>query len=277
MITSQLDFVDHEINRTEVRYKMMDQVEENLHRLDIYFASHLKRVPVIFYVHGGGLRKEDKRDLSSYLDKARFFVGKGYVFVSINYRLAPNAKVPSQIIDTADAFMYIYHHIVQFGGDPECIFVMGHSSGAYLVDLLATNESYLAQRNGKLSMIRGVISLDTEALFKATPFLTQAMDSSIQNVTEFLPGDHIQANKGIPPFFIFFNKSRYETGDQIAFAETLKLNGIPAEAIWCQQEGHHELNQSIGSKGDRKTQMILEFLKHPHRVEEIARNNNYIA
>ena len=56
------------------------------HKLDLYQPTDAKNAPIMVYIHGGGWRRGDKRGVG---EKVGFFVGRGWVFVSINYRLLP--------------------------------------------------------------------------------------------------------------------------------------------------------------------------------------------
>jgi arylformamidase len=57
-----------------------------LHTLDVYAMPKEKNAPVMFWIHGGGWETGDKSDVAQ---KPQFFVERGFVFVSINYRLLP--------------------------------------------------------------------------------------------------------------------------------------------------------------------------------------------
>lgn len=68
-------------------------------------------------------------------------------------------KHPNHIEDVAKAFKWVKDNISQYGGDPDSIFLMGHSAGGQLVSLLALEPKYLLYHNISLDSIRGVIGL----------------------------------------------------------------------------------------------------------------------
>ena len=109
------------------RYRVIDGVARNAHSLDIYRPNNLEGCPVMVYVHGGSWRRGDKREVH---DKHLAFVDRGWVFVSINYRLAPNGRYPANVEDVARALAWVHNNIRQYGGDPDCLFIMGHSINA---------------------------------------------------------------------------------------------------------------------------------------------------
>ena len=60
--------------------------------LDIYAPVEGERCPVVLWIHGGGWKKGDKAGLQH---KPAAFVSRGYVLVSINYRMLPDVSVKS--------------------------------------------------------------------------------------------------------------------------------------------------------------------------------------
>jgi acetyl esterase/lipase len=67
------------------------------------------------------------------------FNEKGFVFVSINYRLLPAVDMGTMIRDVAKALGWVHNHIADYGGDPKRLLVIGHSAGAQLAALICTD------------------------------------------------------------------------------------------------------------------------------------------
>jgi len=92
---------------------------------------------VLFQIHGGawtrgyGSKNEQGVPLMTELAK------RGWVCVSIDYRLCPHAKFPDHIIDCKRALVWVKEHISEYGGDPEFIVATGGSAGGHLSALLA--------------------------------------------------------------------------------------------------------------------------------------------
>ena len=125
--------------------------EHDDQRLDVYALNDAKRAPVMVYVHGGGWRRGDKSAVGR---KAQFFTGLGWVLVSTNYRLLPEGKHPTNVQDVAQALAWVHDHVAEHGGDPERIFLMGHSAGAHLAALVATDERHLKAAGKTLALLR---------------------------------------------------------------------------------------------------------------------------
>jgi acetyl esterase/lipase len=91
--------------------------------------------PVMVYVHGGAWIIGDKREqgFPMMLELAR----RGWVCVTINYRLSPKATWPDHIVDCKLAIAWVREHIGEFGGDPRFVTISGGSAGGHLSALLA--------------------------------------------------------------------------------------------------------------------------------------------
>src|SRR5580698_11456292 len=95
--------------------------------LDVYSPPDAKNLPVVFWIHGGGWETGDKTSVQI---KPQVFVDKGFVFVSTNYRLLPKVDMGTIVRDVAKSIRWVHDHIAEHGGDPERLFIMGHSAGA---------------------------------------------------------------------------------------------------------------------------------------------------
>ncbi len=106
------------------------------HRLDVWrLPTTPAGAPVMLYVHGGSWIFGDKSEMGRPM--LHEMVSRGWVAVSINYRLAPSHPWPSQIEDAFLALAWIKRHIAVHGGDPDRIVVAGGSAGGHLAALLA--------------------------------------------------------------------------------------------------------------------------------------------
>ncbi len=69
------------------------------------------------------------------------YIDAGYKVISIDYRLAPETKLPEIIADVRDAFGWIRSNADELGVDPARIGVVGHSAGGYLTLMSGTFDS----------------------------------------------------------------------------------------------------------------------------------------
>jgi acetyl esterase/lipase len=141
------------------------QVERNLAyggderlKLDIYRpAETAPRLPVVVFFYGGSWQSGDKsiyRFLGASLARA------GIVAVIPDYRLYPPVRYPDFLRDSALAVRWAKDNAARFGGDPERLFLAGHSAGAYNAVSLAADRRWLAeQKLDPAADLAGVIGI----------------------------------------------------------------------------------------------------------------------
>ena len=100
-------------------------------KLDVYHRRDRPTgVPVVLHFHGGGFHSGNKsreaRPLIGHL------VSRGMVCASANYRLRPHVGYDEQLADAQAAIEWVRSHAQEYGGDPNRIFLVGSSAGAYL-------------------------------------------------------------------------------------------------------------------------------------------------
>jgi acetyl esterase/lipase len=106
--------------------------------LDVWHRADLPpdgRAPVLLQVHGGAWQMGDKLGQAEPL--LGYFAERGWICVSVNYRLAPAERWPAMIVDVKRAVAWIREHISGHGGDPDFIAVTGGSAGGHLAALAA--------------------------------------------------------------------------------------------------------------------------------------------
>ena len=133
-----------------------------LQSLDFYAAPARGSAPLIVFVHGGGWKRGDKGNATG-AAKIAHFADEGYAFASVDYRLVPEARVEEQAQDVASAVAYLAANAKRLGIDPGRIVLMGHSAGAHLAALVATDPRYLRAAGLELDRLAGVVLLDGAA------------------------------------------------------------------------------------------------------------------
>lgn len=123
------------------------------HRLDIFAGQISEGAPVFVFVHGGGFVMGDKRsDLSPfYRNVGDFAARRGWIGVTITYRLAPAHKWPSGPEDLGLLVRWLKANIADYGGDPEKIVLSGQSAGAVHVASYVAHAAHHAAPNGGIA------------------------------------------------------------------------------------------------------------------------------
>ena len=127
------------------------------HRLDIYAPPRDgTRRPVILFIYGGSWSSGSKE---TYGFVGSALAARGFVTVIADYRLVPEVRFPGFVEDGALALRFIRQSIATYGGDPQRIFVLGHSAGAYNAVMLALDPRFLASAGVPSGTIRRVAAL----------------------------------------------------------------------------------------------------------------------
>lgn len=98
---------------------------------DVYRLPDSTRPPVILWIHGGALILGDRGMIPA--QHVERLLREGFAVVSIDYRLAPETKLPGIVSDIEDAYQWVRQDgSEQFGLDGDRIAVVGRSAGGYL-------------------------------------------------------------------------------------------------------------------------------------------------
>src|SRR5262252_801029 len=98
--------------------------------LDVYRHQQAHNAPVFIFVHGGAFVRGDKNvDGAVYANVLYYFARHGFIGVNMEYRRAPEFQYPSGAEDVAGAVKWATQNARAYGGNPERIFLCGHSAG----------------------------------------------------------------------------------------------------------------------------------------------------
>lgn len=124
--------------------------------LDLYTPTGARAEPVVVFFYGGRWT-HGARDEFRFVGQA--LAASGFVAVVPEYRHYPAVKFPAFVEDAARAVRWTQREIARYGGDPDRIFLMGHSSGAHLAAMLALNPAFLAEAGADRAKLKGMIGL----------------------------------------------------------------------------------------------------------------------
>ncbi|WP_373486468.1 alpha/beta hydrolase [Blastomonas sp.] len=220
--------------------------------------------PLVVYVHGGGWHNGDR---SMVQHKPGFFMSKGWAFASVGYRLLPGAPVEQQARDVAAALRKLADEAQSLGIDPARILVMGHSAGAHLAALVATDPTYLQADMGRIA---GVILLDgagydvarqmADQPMIARSIYTRAFGSDPVRQARLSPITHAAAPNA-PRWLILHVARRTDAATQSnALASVLTAAGASAEVTSIDGETHMTINRELGVGDNPHTRAVSDFL-----------------
>jgi arylformamidase len=235
--------------------------------LDVYAPVEGERHPIVIWIHGGGWQRGDKGEVK---EKPRAFVDRGFVFVSANYRLLPDATIGEMAGDVAKALRWVHDHACEFGGDPGRIFVMGHSAGAQLTALVCTDHRYLKAEGLSPSILKGCVPVDGDTYDVPMQIATveerragiyRQKFGDEEEQKDLSPVSHVAEGKSIPPFLILHVADHPETkGQSQRLVKVLREASVPARAFPAEGKDHGTINADLGRPGDGPTKALFEFL-----------------
>ncbi|GAB3337946.1 hypothetical protein GCM10027429_22960 [Marivirga atlantica] len=128
--------------------------------LNIFFPKNKKECPVVVFAYGGSW-ESGKKELYSFLGKR--LAKKGIVAVIIDYPLSPAYKVPDMALSVAQSVKWTVNNIANYHGNPDRIFVSGHSAGGHLTALNTLKDDYFDQLCVE-NPIKGAILIDAAGI-----------------------------------------------------------------------------------------------------------------
>lgn len=223
-------------------------------RFDVYLPPSPHDAPVIFMVHGGAWAIGDKTNPGVVEDKAAYWLPKGYVLISVNYRMVPEAGPLEQANDVARALAAAQRLATSWGADPHRFVLMGHSAGAHLVALLGADPALLSAAGA--ARPRGVVSLDSAAMdvvqimeFPRHPRLyDRAFGENPRDWAAASPYHRLRS--GALPMLAVCSSRRFDACPQARrLAQKAATLGTRVDVL-PQDLSHAEVNRTLGQPSD---------------------------
>jgi alpha-L-fucosidase 2 len=238
---------------SDIEYRQIDG--ESI-KLDAMVPDGTGPFPVAILVHGGGWSSGDKSGSNRPGDSADItpwfapLTGAGFVWFSINYRLAPRHPWPAGFSDVQEAIRWVKAHASEYKGDPRRIALFGHSAGGHLACLAGV----LAGPDTRVQAVVGfaaVTDLEADTVHRGGQLSTSlqnlltlpkaATPDSLARLRELSPINHVAP--GLPPFLLVhgdadksvpyaqspaFQKKLREAGD---ICDLITIPGAPHRLI----------------------------------------------
>jgi len=244
----------------------------------ILYGSHIRQqvniykpddavddLPVILFVHGGGWSMGDNQYVQR---KPGYYTDAGYIFASTGYRLIPEVAVEDQAADVGAAVRALVGQASAVGIDAERIVIMGHSAGAHLAALVASDPSYAGDA---FSAIKGVVLLDgggydiATHMSEARPRSWQVYDTAFGNnparQAALSPVTHV-GGKDAPNWLALYVEERDISRKQAqVLVNGLIEAGASASAMPILDTDHSRMSRELGTEaGAQQTEVVDAFL-----------------
>ena len=227
--------------------------------------------PVLVFIHGGGW---DAGNPVDYAFIGRNLAPEGFVVVSAGYRLGESGKFPAMLEDGAAALRWVHDNIASHGGNPQRIYLMGHSAGAYNAMMLALDRQWLGREGLPADTIDGVIGL--AGPYDFYPFDTDSSrftfgDAPRPELTQpvnFARGD-------APPLLLATGDAdmTVKPRNSKALARAMTAAGAPTEAVLFGAMNHEGSIITMARPFDRDRRVksaVLAFLREREAALDAA-------
>lgn len=229
-------------------------------KLDLYLPEGVKDFPTLVWLHGGGITGGSK-DGKETVATGKNFAASGVALANVNYRLSPKSKYPTYIQDTAAAFAWVKKHIADHGGNPDRVFLGGHSAGGYLTLMAGLDDTYLKDQGLKLSDIAGLLPVAGQTLTHFTIRQERGLPKDQIIADDAAPLHH--ARKDAPPMLILYAEKdmalRAEENQLLAAA--MRQAGHTQTAIHLIQGSNHgSVGHNLANPEDEGFKLALQFI-----------------
>jgi acetyl esterase/lipase len=216
-------------------------------KLDIYRPAKVSSAaPVVVFFYGGNWTTGQRGD---YAFVGRALASRGFVVVIPDYRLYPEVRYPDFLDDSAQAVAWTAKNIARYGGDPNNLFLMGHSAGAYNAAMLALDERWLRKQGLSPKALSGWIGLAGPYDFLPVENPTARPVFHFPNTPlESQPVNHLDG-AALPALLIAANKDNLvnpvrNTG---GLARRLRARGVPVKEVYYDGVSHTPLVASLAA------------------------------
>lgn len=214
--------------------------------LDIYAPKNTSAAPMAIFFYGGTWQSGDK---ATYAFVASALAARGVVTVVPDYRLYPDVRYPAFLQDGAAVVRWAKDHGKSYGGDPNKIYLIGHSAGAYIAAMLALDKRWLGeQRLDPARDLKGFVGISGPYDFLpfddkivADIFSPARTPESTQPVNQVRPGN--------PPVLLLHGQSDdvVYPRNSMALDKKLRSVGSPVQTKLYPGVGHIGIIGAMGS------------------------------
>ena len=235
-------------------------------KVDVYLPDDAMAsgVPTLLFMHGG-YWTHGYKDWLGFMAPA--FVSLPSIFISVSYRLSPAVKHPAALEDCLSALAWAYEHVAEYGGDPQRLFVGGHSAGGHLAALLALQPARLTARGLPREVMK--------ACFPVSGVYDLAGDVPQDRLQAFLepgasrtqasPLHHVRGNR--TPFFLAVGEQDYPAlyEQAYAMAAALRQQDGALEMLEVAGADHFQISVHGGDPEGDWVQRVRAWMQHPPR------------
>lgn len=209
------------------------------------------------------------------------------MFVVLLWMYVPreNVQHPQHVQELARTFKWTVDHISEYGGDPNRIFVMGHSAGGHLASLLSTNFHYLKEAGVSHETVKGCIAISgvySDKRMQQTRLGSQLLLNAFGDHEDYSDAFPIYNLSAQTPPFLLLNAGLDASLKRhtLDFHNRLRRNGTFVETSYFDYTNHYNIvlhwdqqNSKVLDKIESFMNEVLEYLNTP-KTTDIETNNS---
>jgi acetyl esterase/lipase len=232
-------------------------------RLDLYLPEGAHGYATLVWFHGGSLTAGAKTDVAGL---GRRLAEAGVAVAAVNYRLSPRVTFPAYVADAAAAVAWVHAHIAEHGGDPNRVFVGGHSAGGYLTLMVGMDARYLARDGLKLGNIAGLVPVSGQAMTHYTVREERGLPKDVVLADEAAPVHF--AREKVPPLLLVWASDDLpaRAEENLYLAALIRAAGRTrlTTAVMPHRD-HGTIMSAIAAPDDQLIATIVRFVTGPAR------------
>ncbi|MEP7243971.1 MAG: alpha/beta hydrolase [Gammaproteobacteria bacterium] len=226
-------------------------------RLDVYLpVKPVTNAPVLLFLHGGGFQEGDR---AHYGYVATPYAQHGIITVVAGYRLATDGlHYPAQRDDTRAAIRWIHDNIAKFGGDPQRLYLSGHSVGATLLADVSFDRSWMKAAGLSPDSIKGIAPISGD--YDLSPGEDAKYAPTAELEAEASPLRHI-----VDPPAVAVIACGTKEGKMRASSEDLdvrlKAKGVKTTLLVMEGADHKDTVLALGTPDSPLSQAVLQMIE----------------
>jgi len=233
-------------------------------------AQHPKGLPVVIFIYGGSWQSGDKE---GYGFAGRSLAQAGYLTAVIDYRLVPKNIYPDFVEDSVSAIAWVYQHAGQYGGDPNMIFVLGHSAGAFNAVAAVDDARFWSKSNVPDGAIKGVIGLAGPYSYDFRQFDSRVAFPTNMLPEQIMPDSHVRPNA--PPHYLLVAEKDTLVGikNLMKMKRGLERANVPVRTAVIPKVNHYTMIVALATPGrwlGQTRQMVLDYLAERVHAESAS-------